>query len=139
MKTVLLVDDSKVIVNWLETILSQDFKVVEKSTNGIDGIEAYKKHSPDVVLLDITMPNCSGKECLQEIMSFDPKATVIMVSGIGDEGTVNECLQLGAKAFFKKNLLSKANPETSQLLIEAIRSVLSTQTSPENSEIKVAA
>ena len=120
MKTILLVDDSKTFQRVLENTVNKSFQVVGKAFDGNEGFEQYKILKPQIVLLDITMPNCSGKECLQKILQFDPLAVVIMVSGIGDEGTIGDCLALGAKGFVKKEEVSINISATQSVLVKTI-------------------
>lgn len=117
MKRILIVDDSRTFQTMIERILVPHFLVVGKGASGIEGFDLYVKLKPDLVLMDITMPNCDGKECLQKILGFDSLGKVVMLSGINDERTIKECLNLGAKAFVNKSELSSANIEKSPLLI----------------------
>jgi two-component system chemotaxis response regulator CheY len=123
MKNVVIVDDSKTIQRVIEQQLSKHFSVIGKGSSGIEGFELYKKLKPDFILLDIIMPNCSGKECLKLIIEFDPKAIVIMVSSIGDDTTIKECLALGAKSFIKKDNFSKTS-DSEQPFLEAVLRIL---------------
>lgn len=123
MKTVLIVDDSGTFQRIIEKILSPHYTISGKGSCGNHGFELFQTLRPNIVLLDITMPNCDGKECLQKIIQLDPTAKVIMVSGIGDDTTVEECLELGAKAFVKKSDISSKNTGASPLL-EMVNSVL---------------
>ena len=116
MQNILIVDDSRVFRKVLEQILSPYFKVVGLGASGIEGCELYQKLKPDLVLMDITMPNCDGKEALKKIMDLDPNAKVIMVSGIGDDSTVQECIRLGAVAFVKKAHISQSDSKDSALV-----------------------
>lgn len=106
MKTLMIVDDSKTFQKLLEIILNPYFEIVAKGSNGNEAIDLYQTHSPDLVLLDITMPNCSGKEALEKIIKISPHAKVVMISGIGDEQTALECKRLGAKKFINKSKIS---------------------------------
>lgn len=123
MKNIVIVDDSKVFQKILENILRPYFKIVGNGFSGFEAIELYKNLQPDLLLLDITMPGCDGKECLQKIIAVYPNANVVMVSGIGDHSTVTECMALGAKGFICKSLISTSNIEDSEL-IKTINSVL---------------
>lgn len=123
MKTIIIVDDSGIFQRILEGIIKPHFNVVGKALSGAEGFELYKKLKPDLVLMDITMPNCDGKESLQRILASFPAANVVMVSGIGDEVTVNECLKLGAKAFICKSDISTKSLGDS-VLLTTIRRVL---------------
>lgn len=121
MKTLLIVDDSRIFQKIVEKILSPYYLVAGRGNCGIEGFEQYKKLKPDLVVMDITMPNCNGKDCLQKIMEFDPQAKVIMVSSIGDEATVKQCLALGAKAFVNKDEVSHSDSDQSKLVQSAIQ------------------
>lgn len=125
MKNIVIVDDSAIFQRIIEGLLKPHFKIVGKGFSGIDAIELYQKHLPDLLLLDITMPNCDGKECLKKLLSLHPNATVVMVSGIADELTAKECIQLGAKAFVSKGQISTANRNDCDL-VKTINSVLRT-------------
>jgi DNA-binding NarL/FixJ family response regulator len=116
MKTLLIVDDSKTFQRLLEQILSTHFKVVAKGSNGHEGFSLYQQYLPDLVLMDITMPNCSGKESLEKIIQFNAKAKVAMVSGIGDDQTALECKRLGAVIFINKDKVSLSAEGKSYLL-----------------------
>lgn len=116
MRTILLVDDSKIFQRIMEKILSPHYQIVGKGQNGIEGIDLYKKLKPDLVFMDITMPNCNGKEALKAILETNPLATVIMVSSLGDDQTVQECLKLGAKGFVPKDKITQADGESSALI-----------------------
>lgn len=121
MKNLIIVDDSRMFQKVLQKNLSPFFQVVGVGSSGEEGYELYKKLKPNLVLMDITMPNCSGKEALKKIIEEDPSAVVIMVSSIGDEHTVNDCLALGAKAFVKKEDISFHDTENSILIQTIIR------------------
>lgn len=116
MRSLLIVDDSRTFQTIIEKMLAPYFSIIGKGSSGIEGFELYQKLKPDLVLMDITMPNCDGKECLKKILAFDSTGKVIMLSGINDENTIQECLAIGAKAFVNKGELSLASPEKSHLL-----------------------
>src|SRR5665648_797609 len=77
-------------------------EIVGEAANGAIGVEMYKELRPDVVTMDITMPEMSGLEALKAIKAFDPQAKVIMVSAMGQEGVVKESIINGAKTFIVK-------------------------------------
>jgi two-component system chemotaxis response regulator CheY len=124
MKNILIVDDSKTFQKLIEMILIGKFNIVGKGSSGVEGFELFQKLKPDLVLMDITMPNCGGKECLQKIIQLDPKAKVIMVSGLADENTAEECLQLGAKAFVRKSEISQKNTSEDSTLFKTVVKVM---------------
>lgn len=107
--TAIIVDDNKIIQKVINRKVETLCQVVGYGNDGNEGFELYKKLKPEIVLLDITMPNCSGKECLEKIIHYDPKASVIMVSAISDPTTIESCLKIGAKGYLNKEDLSPNN------------------------------
>ncbi|UFU01372.1 response regulator [Radiobacillus kanasensis] len=91
--------------------------VVGEAENGIQAVEMYKTFEPDLVLLDITMPEKTGIDALREIKEFDPKANVVMCSAMGQQKLVVDAIELGAKDFIVK-------PFDDNRVLEAITRVL---------------
>lgn len=114
MKSLLLIDDSKLLAKSISAALSTNFKVVGLAHDGFDGFAKYQELRPDFVLLDITMPKCSGIDCLTNILNFDPNAKVFMCSSRGDEETIEKCLKIGAKGFIQKDQISVTEPDSYQ-------------------------
>ena len=113
---VLLVDDSKFLAKALRGILkSLDFEVVAMAHDGVEALEQFKTHSPEVVLLDVTMPNMDGVECLTQLMQIDPEARVVMLSAIQDEEVIERCLALGACSFLKKPIVKTSQEDLDRL------------------------
>ncbi|MBF0286738.1 MAG: response regulator [SAR324 cluster bacterium] len=105
MARILLVDDSAFIVGTLRPFLeSEGHEIVAVGTDGNEGVALFQEHHPDLVLLDITMPNKDGRACLEEILELDAKAKVIMVSAIQDMKIFMECMKKGALNFIQKPL-----------------------------------
>ncbi len=77
-------------------------EVVGEAENGIVAIERFKELRPDIVTMDITMPEMDGITALREIVKIDPNANVIMVSAMGQEAMVRESILSGAKGFIVK-------------------------------------
>ena len=112
MKKILIVDDAAFMRLSLKTMLEKNgFEVVGEAENGRKAIEKYKILKPDVVTMDIKMPDMDGVEALSEIMKFDSKANVIMLSAMGQEEKIRDAVLLGAKNFivkpFKEEFLIK--------------------------------
>jgi two-component system chemotaxis response regulator CheY len=100
---VLIVDDNEMTRALLRTILSAEgYRVVAEASNSKNGLEQAMKFKPDVMCLDILMPDGSGIDVLRQIMTELPKTVVLMVTGKRDVETVRECLSLGAKGFILK-------------------------------------
>jgi two-component system chemotaxis response regulator CheY len=105
MARILLVDDSKFIAQVLKkTLEAGGHEVVDIGTDGVEGFELFKEHKPDLSLLDITMPNRDGRDCLEDILKYDENARVIMISAIKEQEVINFCLNIGAKGFINKPL-----------------------------------
>jgi two-component system chemotaxis response regulator CheY len=105
---VLIVDDAMFMRNMIAEIFNgkkykdEDYQVVAEAENGIEAVEKYKEHNPDIVTMDIVMPEMTGIEALKEIMSMDSGANVIMCSALGQDSLVMEALDAGAKDFIVK-------------------------------------
>ncbi len=113
---VVVVDDSKFMARGMQTILEHmDFQVAGLGHDGLEGLELYKLHNPDVMLLDITMPNMDGIECLQKVRELDPDARVVMLSAIKDEETIQRCLDAGAQSFLQKPIRRTSPADLSRL------------------------
>lgn len=121
---VLVVDDSRMFRKTLKRILGSDFNVIGEAADGNDGFEQFKTVNPRVTLLDVTMPNCDGRECLKKIMEFDSETCVIMVSGINDTELVQECLLLGAKGFVNKSTIDATSEESRKETVMTINSLV---------------
>lgn len=103
MKKVLIVDDAAFVRMSLKLMLEKNgFQIVGEAEDGEDGIEKYVELHPDVVTMDITMPNMGGLEALKEIKHIDANSKVIMVSAMGQEKIICESVMLGAKSFIVK-------------------------------------
>jgi len=103
MKRVLIVDDASFMRMTISMMLKKnDFEIVGEAENGIEGVRKYKELKPDIVTMDITMPEMSGIEALREIRAFDPGANVIMITAMGQEALVREAVMYGAKSFLVK-------------------------------------
>lgn len=103
MKKVLIVDDAVFMRMSIKMILEKSgFKVIGEAENGIEGVRKYIELKPDVVTMDITMPEMTGIEALKAIREFDPKAKVVMVSAMGQDGLVKQAIINGAKSFIVK-------------------------------------
>lgn len=79
-----------------------DFEIVGEAENGVMAIEKYQELQPDIVTLDITMPEMDGLQALREIKKIDPATSVVMVSALGQEARMKEAIIYGAKGFIVK-------------------------------------
>lgn len=101
--TALVVDDSSFMREVLKDILlSHEFSLVFEATNGSEATEKFKRHTPDIVTMDLIMPGSDGLEGLKEILKIDPQAKVIMITSLAEKHLVTETLKLGAKGCLVK-------------------------------------
>ncbi len=104
-KRIMIVDDSPITSKQLRTLFeSAGHEVPQTASTGMDAIQIYEANaeSIDVVTLDITMPTMPGTRVLEHIMRINPNANVVMVSAVGKESVMKDCLQKGAKYFIVK-------------------------------------
>ena len=103
MKRVLIVDDAAFMRMSIKTMLEKGgFEIAGEAGNGLEAIKKYKELKPDIVTMDITMPEMDGIEALKLIMQYDSKAKIIMVSAMGQETLVKESILNGARSFIVK-------------------------------------
>jgi two-component system, chemotaxis family, chemotaxis protein CheY len=117
MNKVLIVDDMAFMRLALKTMLERNgFEIVGEAGNGVEAIKQYTKCVPDVVTMDITMPEMTGVDALKEILRQDPRAKVIMISAMGQDSYVKEAIMSGAKNFVLK-------PFQEDKVVEAVKRV----------------
>ena len=102
---VLICDDSILARKQLKDIVSSlGLPTSIEATDGQDAIEKYKENNPDVVFLDIVMPKKDGNLAIEEIIEYDPNATIIIASSVGTQSQLKCALKAGAKDFIQKPL-----------------------------------
>jgi two-component system chemotaxis response regulator CheY len=102
-KRILIVDDAAFMRMMIKNIVTKNgFEVIGEAENGQVAVELYKQHKPDLVTMDITMPEMNGIEGVKAIRKIDPNANVIMCSAMGQQAMVMEAIQAGAKDFIVK-------------------------------------
>ena len=117
-KNILICDDAAFMRMMIKDILTKNgYNVVGEAENGLKAIDAYQEHNPDLVLMDITMPEMDGIDALKGIREKDPNACVIMCSAMGQQAMVIEAIQSGAKDFIVK-------PFQADRVIEAVKKVI---------------
>ena len=118
MANILLVDDAAFMRMMIKDILTKNgYEVAAEAENGKIAVDKYKEVSPDLTLMDITMPEMDGIQALKAIKAADGGANVIMCSAMGQQAMVIESIQAGAKDFIVK-------PFQAERVIEAVKKVI---------------
>ena len=114
-KNILVCDDAAFMRMMIKDILTKNgYNVAGEAENGVKAVEKYNELKPDLVLMDITMPEMDGISAVKEIKKFDPQAKIIMCSAMGQQAMVIESIQSGARDFIVK-------PFQPDRVLEAIR------------------
>jgi two-component system chemotaxis response regulator CheY len=103
MKRVLIVDDASVVRLMIKKVLTEgDFEIVGEAANGVDALTKYKELRPDVVTMDITMPEADGIQATKDIIAFDEDAKVVILSGIDQKEMLWKAIKAGAASYIVK-------------------------------------
>ncbi len=115
---ILVVDDASFMRMMIKDILSKNgFTILGEAENGLKGVEKYKELQPDLVIMDITMPEMDGIQAVREIKKINPDAKIVMCSAMGQQAMVIEAIQAGAKDFIVK-------PFQNDRVVEAVKKAL---------------
>jgi two-component system chemotaxis response regulator CheY len=116
----MIVDDSNIIRRRIERSQQIDrLQVVGSAANGREAVTLFKRTHPDVVTMDITMPEMDGIACVEELLAIDPNVLILIVSALADKATAVEAIEKGANGFLCK-------PFTDRQLNEALEELLAT-------------
>jgi DNA-binding NarL/FixJ family response regulator len=120
---VLLVDDHALLRTGVANIINQehDLRVVAEAGNGIEAVDAFERHRPEVTLLDLRMPAMEGVEVVRQIRLRDPNARVIVLTTFDTDDEISRALKAGAKAYVLKDISAEG-------LVSCIRDVLAGKT-----------
>ena len=114
----MIVDDSNIIRRRIERSQQIDrLEVVGAAANGRDAIEMFRRTSPDVVSMDLTMPEMDGIECVRQLVAINPNVLILVVSALADKATAVEAIEKGANGFLCK-------PFTDRQLNDALEELL---------------
>jgi len=114
----MIVDDSNIMRRRIER--SQQFDELEligTAGNGLEALELFKKADPDVVTMDLTMPQMDGIECISQLVALKPSVRILVISALADKATAVEAMEKGANGFLNK-------PFTDRQLNEAIAELI---------------
>ena len=103
MARILVADDASFMRQMIREIIeAEGHEVVAEASDGIEAVDRFKEHHPDLVTMDIVMPRRSGIDAVRSILELDPSARVVMCSALGQESLVSEALAAGARDFIVK-------------------------------------
>jgi two-component system chemotaxis response regulator CheY len=104
-KTVVIVDDSKFLIKQIVQFFEKNigYQVVATGNDGDEAVDLYRKHKPDLITLDISMPNKDGQQAIKDIFAEFPKANILMISAVRGDAML-ECMKMGAKGYIEKPL-----------------------------------
>ncbi len=115
---ILVVDDAAFMRMMIKEILTKNgYEVIGEASDGLQALERFRELKPDLITMDITMPEMDGIQALKEIRAVDSSAKVIMCSAMGQQAMVIDAIQAGARDFIVK-------PFQADRVVEAIRKAL---------------
>jgi len=115
---ILIVDDAAFMRMMIKDVLTKNgYEVLGEAENGQKAIEKFKELTPDLVIMDITMPEVDGIQAVKEIKKIDANAKIIMCSAMGQQAMVIESIQAGARDFIVK-------PFQADRVVEAVKKVI---------------
>jgi len=115
----MIVDDSNIIRRKIERSTELDgVRIIGKASNGVEAVHLFEKTHPDLVTMDITMPEMDGIECVERLVDLKPDVLILVVSALSDKSTAIEALKKGANGFLCKPFTDK---QLNQALAELIR------------------
>ena len=118
MAKILIVDDAAFMRMMIKDILTKNgYEVIGEAANGIQAVELYKAHQPDLVTMDITMPEMDGIEAVKQIKAVNPGAKVIMCSAMGQQSMVMDAIKAGASDFI-------VTPFQADRVLEAVKKIV---------------
>ena len=114
----MIVDDSNIMRRRIERSQTfEELELVGTAANGLEALEMFRKMDPDVVTMDLTMPQMDGIECIENIVKIKPAVRILVISALADKATAVEAMEKGANGFLNK-------PFTDRQLNEAIAELI---------------
>jgi two-component system chemotaxis response regulator CheY len=114
----MIVDDSNIMRRRIERSQTfEELELVGTASNGLEALEMFRKMDPDVVTMDLTMPQMDGIECIENLVRIKPAVRILVISALADKATAVEAMEKGANGFLNK-------PFTDRQLNEAIAELI---------------
>jgi two-component system chemotaxis response regulator CheY len=114
----MIVDDSNIMRRRIERSNQfEELQLIGTASNGLEALELFKKMDPDVITMDLTMPQMDGIECIENIVRIKPAIRILVISALADKATAVEAMEKGANGFLNK-------PFTDRQLNEAIAELI---------------
>ena len=114
----MIVDDSNIMRRRIERSQTfQELELVGTAGNGLDALELFKRSDPDVVTMDLTMPQMDGIECIEKLVQLKPAVRILVISALADKATAVDAMEKGANGFLNK-------PFTDRQLNEALAELM---------------
>jgi len=114
---IMVVDDSSIIRKIIERgVTDKNYQLVGTASNGLEAIDIFKQTLPDIVTLDITMPEMNGLVVLEHLLAIKADVQVIVISALSDKGTAIEAIKKGAKSFIPKPFTTEQVQKTIEKL-----------------------
>ena len=118
MYKLMIVDDSNIIRNKIQRDFNAvQFELVAVAKNGREAVDLFELYRPDVVTMDLTMPEMDGLECIKNLIARDPDVRILVISALSDKATGIKALKLGAQGFLCK-------PFSNEQLVEALNELV---------------
>jgi two-component system chemotaxis response regulator CheY len=119
----LIVDDSTVMQRKIQrSITLEQVTDFFTASNGVEAIEAYRQEMPELVTMDLTMPEMDGVECVKHLIEINPDVMILVISSLSDKATTIQAMKNGAKGFLTKPFDDDQLNEALQQLIEELQS-----------------
>jgi two-component system chemotaxis response regulator CheY len=117
----MIVDDSNIMRRRIERCQNiPQLEVVGSAANGVDAIELFVQSDPDVVTMDITMPQMDGVECVERLVAMKPGVLILVVSALADKATAVEAMEKGANGFLNKPFTDRQLNDALEELLAAV-------------------
>jgi two-component system, chemotaxis family, chemotaxis protein CheY len=118
MKTMLIIDDSEIIRTQIRQCFKKTFSAIHVAKNGREAINKVKAINPDIITMDLTMPEMDGIKCIHEMMDINPNLKILVISALSDNATCIKALKIGAQGFLDKPFTEEELKNAFDIMLE---------------------